>query len=121
MAKSERQINLEHFQNLVAVAYADGKLDISEAELLAERAEDYGFPKEIVDEIIDKADNLEFIIPLNTEDREEQLADAVYMSMIDGNVDDKEYDLCMKIAEKLDFDKSYLDKIIAMTKKLWEA
>ena len=118
MAKSKKQIKLEHFQNLVAVAYADGNLDINEAELLAERAEEYGFPKTIIDEIIDNAENLEFIIPLNDEDREEQLIESVHMAMVDGDVHEEEYALCLKIAKKLDFNKSYLDKIIELTKGL---
>ncbi len=120
MEKSKKTIKLEHFQNLVAVAYADGCLDIDEAEFLAERAEEYGFPKKIVDEIIDNVENLEFIIPLNNEEKEEQLTDSVYMAMIDGEIHDREYDLCLKIAEKLDLDKDYLDEIIELTKKLWK-
>ena len=120
MGKSKKTIKLEHFQNLVAVAYADGHLDMGEAEFLAERAEEYGFSKEIVNEILDKAEKLEFIIPLNNEEREEQLTDSVYMAMIDGEIHDREYELCLKIAEKLDLDKDYLDEIIELTKKLWK-
>ncbi len=119
MEKSERRIRLEHFQNLVAVAYADGHLDKKEALFLAERAEDYGLLKSEVDETIDNAENLKFIIPQNDEEREAQLTDAVYIAMVDGNVDEKEYDLCLKIAEKLDFDNRYLDEIIELTGKLW--
>ena len=121
MAQSEKQIKVEHFQNLVAVAYADGHLDILEAQFLARRAEEYGIEKEIVDAIIDKAEKLEFVIPLNDEDREDQLTDAVYMGMIDGEVHEAEYNLCLKIAEKLDFDKFYLDDIIELTQKLWKS
>ena len=120
MKKSKKTIKLEHFQNLVAVAYADEKLDIEEAEFLAQRAEEYGFPKKIVDEIIDNVENLEFIIPLNNEEREEQLTDSVYIAMIDGKIHEREYELCLKIAKKLDLDKSYLDEIIELTKKLWK-
>lgn len=116
----DKQVKVEHFQNLVAVAYADGHLEKHEIEYIASRAEDYGIEKETVDSIIDKAENLEFIIPLNDEDREEQLTDSVYMAMIDGQVHEKEYSLCLKIAEKLDFDKHYLDEIIDLTAKLWK-
>ena len=105
MKKSKKTIKLEHFQNLVAVAYADEKLDIEEAEFLAQRAEEYGFPKKIVDEIIDNVENLEFIIPLNNEEREEQLTDSVYIAMIDGKIHEREYELCLKIAKKLDLEK----------------
>ena len=120
MNPTEKQIKTEHFQNIVAIAYADGHLDISEAKFLAERAEDYGIPKETVDKIIDNAEKLQFVIPMNNDEREEQLSDAVYMAMIDGNVDEKEYDLCLKIAKKLDLEKDYLDEVIDLTKRLWD-
>ena len=120
MSELEKQINIEHFQNIVAVAYADGHLDMQEAEFLAERAEDYGLEKKIVDEILDNAENLKFVIPMNQEDREEQLSDAVYMAMIDGDVHEKEYNLCLKIAEKLDLSREYLDDLISLIKKLWQ-
>ena len=119
MSLEDKKIEKEHFQNIVAIAYADGHLDAEESKFLAERAEDYGLSKEVVDEIIKNAENLKFLIPMNDEEREEQLSDAVYMAMVDGNVDEKEYDLCLKIAEKLDLTKDYLDDVIELTKKLW--
>jgi tellurite resistance protein len=120
MTQSDKKIQIEHFQNIVAVAFADGLLDDSEKSFLAERAEDYGLLKETVDNILKNVDNLEFIIPLNAEEREEQLSDAVYMAMINGNVEEREYDLCLKIAEKLDLDRKYLDEVIDLTKRLWD-
>lgn len=119
MSEKGRRIKLEHFQNLVAVAYADGHLELEEAKFLAQRAEDYGLSKTEVDETIDNAENLVFVIPQNEEDRETQLTDSVYIAMVDGKVDEREYSLCLKIAEKLDFDKRYLDEIIELTEKLW--
>jgi len=118
MEKSEKQIKKEHFQNLVAVALADGVLDDNELYVLTERAEEYGIEKAFINEVIKNAENLEFLIPLNDEDREEQLADAVHMAMVDGQVDDKEFQLCLKIAEKLDLDEDYLNYIIKLTKKM---
>ncbi len=121
MEQNEKLIKIEHFQNLVAVSFADGMLEPDELKFLASRAEDYGIDRAEADSIIESANNLEFIIPMNDEDREEQLADSVYMAMIDGNVHDREYNLCLKIAERLDFDREYLDDIIDLTKKLWKS
>ena len=115
-----KKIKKEHFINLVAVAYADGKYTEEELEFLSEKALDFGLNETDVKEIMNDADNLHFKIPLNDEDREDQLSDVVCMTMIDGHVDEKEYDLCLRIAEKLDFDKKYLDHIIELTAKLWK-
>ncbi len=116
----EKKIKLEHFANLVTVAYSDGYLEEHEKEFLSERAKAYGLPAEEVQKLFDMADELKFIIPQNDEEKEEQLSDAVYMAMIDGEVHEKEYELCLTIAEKLDFSKKDLDYVIELTKKLWK-
>lgn len=115
----QRRVKLEHFQNLIAVAFADGYLDESEKEFLSEKAEEFGLNQEEVQKIMSNVDNLEFLIPMNAIDKEDQLADVVFMSMIDGEVSGMEYELCLKISEKLDLGKNYLDHVIDLTRKLW--
>ncbi len=116
----DKKIKLEHFANLVAVAYSDGYLEKHEKQFLSERAEEYGLPANEVKKLFDMAAELKFVVPQNDEEKEEQLSDAVYMAMIDGTVHEKEYDLCLKIAQKLDFRKKDLDYVIELTKKLWK-
>lgn len=115
-----RKIKLEHFANLVAVAYSDNFLDDEEKAFLADRAAEYGIDKNETEKILEQANELQFVVPLNYEEREEQLADAVYMAMIDGDVHEKEYELCLSIAQKLNFKQKDLDQIIKLTKKLWK-
>ncbi len=114
----DKKIRLEHFANIVAVAASDGFISDEEFDLLKDRAIEYGLTERDVNEIIDKAESLEFIIPMNQVEREEQLSEAVLMSMIDGDIADKEYALCLKIADKLGFDEKYLNHIINLSKKL---
>ncbi len=116
----EKKIKFEHFHNLIAVAHADGYLDQSEIDFLLEKAEEIGLPLDKVNELMDKTDDLEFIIPLNTEDSENQLADAVFMMMIDGEINEKEYNICLQMAERLGLSRSYLDHVVELTKKLWK-
>ena len=116
----DKKIKLEHFANLVAVAFSDGYLDDHEKEFLKERALNYGLPEDEVKKLFDMAADLVFIVPQNDEEKEEQLSDAVYMAMIDGEVHEKEYELCLTIAEKLDFRKKDLDYVIDLTRKLWK-
>ena len=116
----DKKIKLEHFANLVAVAFSDGYLEEHEKEFLQERALDYGLPEDEVKKLFDMAAELVFVVPQNDEEKEEQLSDAVYMAMIDGEVHEKEYELCLTIAEKLDFRKKDLDYVIDLTRKLWK-
>ena len=118
--KKDKSIKKEHFSNLVAVAYSDEILNEDEKLFLEERAIDYGLTKDEVQSIISQADKLKFMVPLNSEEKEEQLADIVYMTMIDGEVHEKEYELCLTIAKRLDFKQKDLDHIIELTKKLWK-
>jgi uncharacterized tellurite resistance protein B-like protein len=115
-----RNIKLEHFSNLVSVAYADGHFEVEEKEFLEDRATELGLPAEDVARIMKNPESLDFIIPDTIDDREEQLADVVFMSMVDGDIEQKEYDLCLNIAERLELKKSDLDEVIALTRRLWK-
>ncbi len=115
-----KKIKLEHFANIVAVAASDGKINNEELDLLKERALEYGLSKEEISNMINSAEDLDFIIPMNTLEKEEQLSEAVLMSMIDGKIDKHEYNICLRIAEKLGFNEKYLNHIIKLSQKLSE-
>lgn len=110
----------DHFQNIIVIAYADGYLEEQEKEFLAERAIEFGLPYEAVENILQNARDLEFIVPQDEEEKEEQLCDAVYMSMINGEVCPKEYALCLHLAERMDMSKIDVDRIIELISKLWK-
>ncbi len=119
MNKEKRTIKIEHFSNLVAVAMADGFLDKEEINFLKEKAEEVQIPEDKVKELIENADKLKFTVPLNSEEREEQLSDIVYMMLVDGNINENEYKLCLNIATKLGLTQKDLDHVVKLTKKLW--
>lgn len=116
-----REVKIEHFKNLIAVAYADGILDEEEKKVIHERAVELGLNEAEVSAIIAQANDLSFIVPLNHEEKEDQLADIIYMSMIDGKVHPKEYSLCKNIAKKLDLNTRDVDHVIKLTSELWKA
>ncbi|MEO1049207.1 MAG: hypothetical protein AAFX87_01185 [Bacteroidota bacterium] len=118
--ENNRFVTLDHFKNLVAVAVVDGFLDDDEKVFLEERAEELGLPHDQVHSVIENADKLEFVPPETEEDKDEQLADVVYMSMVDGEIEDKEYDLCLHVAERMGMQKSDLDHVISLTRRLWD-
>lgn len=116
---NDQNIRIQHFKNLVAIASADGVMDADEKDFLIEKAEELGIPKEEVDEIMNNLDGLEFEVPQDMEDKEDQLADIVFMAMIDGEIHDTEYNLCLKIADKLGLKKEDVDEVINLTRRLW--
>jgi tellurite resistance protein len=114
----KRAVKAEHFANLVAIAYADNFLDEDEKKFLSERAEDIGLNTDEVKSMLTNAEELKIIVPLNQDEIEEQIADIVYMIMVDGEIHEKEYKLCLDIAQKLDYSKTDLDYMIDLTRKL---
>ncbi|MFP4088703.1 MAG: hypothetical protein ACLFUB_09115 [Cyclobacteriaceae bacterium] len=115
----ERKIKLEHFKNLVAVAAADGYLNFREREFLADRAEETGLSAEEIDAMLLEADKLQYMVPFNQVEREEQLNDAIFMSIIDGEIAEQEYKLCLSIAERLGLDKELVDAMVDEIQRIW--
>ena len=114
-----RKVKLEHFVNLVAIAAADGYLDAREREFLAERAEENGMKAAEFDSIISDADKLQFVVPLNQIECEDQLNDAIFMSMVDGDISEQEYNLCVGLANRLGIDQQEVDDVVEGIRKIW--
>ncbi|WKN33730.1 hypothetical protein PZB74_10375 [Porifericola rhodea] len=115
----ERKIKLEHFKNLIAVAAADGYLNFREREFLTERAEEFGLDANEVDRLLLDAHKLQYMVPFNQIEREEQLNDVIFMSIIDGEIAEPEYQLCISIAERLGLEKSLVENMVAEVQKIW--
>lgn len=113
------KVKLEHFKNLVAVAAADGYLNSREREFLADRAQELGLSEKEVKDILADGDQLQYLIPLNTEEVEDQISEAVFMSIIDGEIADQEYKLCLSLAERLGVESVYVDQMVSAVKAMW--
>ena len=118
MAESNKNIKIEHFENLVAMAAADGHMDDDEKEFLAEKAEEFGLDPDEIAKILSNPNELKFTMPASQDEKEEQLSDAVFMAMIDGEIHEKEYAMCINFANKLGLSQKDVDEIIALAKKL---
>jgi len=112
------RINIDHFKNLVAVSFSDGELEAPELAFMRSRAEEMGLAKDKVEELFKNAHNLEFVPPETEEEREELLGDVVYLAMVDGEIEPPEYQLCLKVAKKLEMDQEDLDMLIKLANKL---
>lgn len=112
-------IKIEHYKNLVAIAAADGYLNSREREYLSDKAQELGLDEKEVKEIIAEADTLQYIVPLNSEDGEDQLNEAIFMSIIDGDIAEQEYQLCLTLADRLGIEKKYLDETVDAVKLMW--
>ncbi|QSE98878.1 tellurite resistance TerB family protein [Fulvivirga lutea] len=93
-----------HLKNLVVLAYSDGVFEESELHNLRNAAKELGVPIEQLDKWIADADNIVLTLPEDNAEREKQLISMIKMSTADGYFSQDEYDLCLRIAEKLGYD-----------------
>ncbi len=95
--------HINHLKNLVVLAYSDGVFEEEELRNLRNAARELGVSQEQMDEWISDADKIVLSMPENDAEREKQLISMIRMATSDGYFSQDEYDLCLRIAEKLGY------------------
>ena len=112
---------IQKFCNLIIVAVSDNILTHDEVKFLMEKAKSLKIPYLKANQLIMNIDQLEFTIPKSQLDKEEELAEIVHLSLIDGELHDSEYQYCLKLAKKIGFTERELQQSIKIAKKLCSA
>jgi uncharacterized tellurite resistance protein B-like protein len=99
---SQKQVK-SHFENLIAVAMADGQLDDSEYEFLLRVGEKFYTTEEEIKKMLDKPQHYVFHAPARREERLELLKDLVAMLLVDGKILEAEINMCKKFAIALHY------------------
>jgi uncharacterized tellurite resistance protein B-like protein len=107
-----QQKKLSFFQNLVLVAAADGVLDKSEGEFLLQIGRKLGLTAEEVMPIADNLSVLSFVVASEGMQRTLELQTLVQMMLQDGQIDPREYGLCMEYANRIGYSKDILDDMV---------
>ncbi|MDP5169044.1 MAG: hypothetical protein NWR72_02275 [Bacteroidia bacterium] len=108
----ERLANRAILHNLYLVAKADGEITEAQMDLLLEVAYNLGLAQEDISLVLDHKLPDAFDIP---EDKNEQwfsLKNLVFMMILDGEIGDSEYDLCLKYAEAINMGEAEIEDII---------
>ena len=108
-----QQKKLSFFQNLVLIAAADGVLDKSEGEFLLQIGKKLGLTSEDVQPIADNLDVLSFVVASEGMQRTLELQTLVQMMLQDGQIDPREYGLCMEYANRIGYSKDILDDMVS--------
>jgi uncharacterized tellurite resistance protein B-like protein len=113
-----KELTLEYFHSLVAIALADGILKPEEEEFFKAKAEEFGFEMQSVEDMFQQSIE-ELVGQINYDaDDVDFVTDLVAMSMVDGELHEKEYELCIKLVEKKGFSKADVDNTIQWLQKL---
>jgi uncharacterized tellurite resistance protein B-like protein len=107
------QKKLAFFQNLVLIAAADGQLSKDEGNFLLQIGTKLGLKAEEVMPIADNLGVLSFIVPAEGLQRTLELQTLVQMMLQDGDIDAREYGLCMEYANRIGYSKSILDDMVS--------
>jgi uncharacterized tellurite resistance protein B-like protein len=117
--KSKNKLNKEYFNSLVAMAMADGKLMEEEIEFFNLKATELGFPITSIEEMISSNTDDVNGDELTKIDDVDFLTDIVAMAMIDGKLHEKEYKLCVSMAERRSFSQKDVDDTIKQLKEFF--
>lgn len=110
--QQERLHHLGIFQNLYLIAEADGRIEPQEQQLLLEVARNLGLSQRDIDHVIESKGPLDFVIPDDPEEGYYSLKNLVYMMVVDGVVDQREYDLCVDFATRIGLGEDAVETII---------
>ena len=105
-------IRRSHVKDLVTVAMADGRLDDDEWNLLLDIAKHLGMEEEEIKNIKNGFEKVEFVAPKKYEDKVQQIRDLVAIMTIDREINQKELELCKRIALRLNVLPQLVDEII---------
>jgi hypothetical protein len=109
---SEVKSKKSHLKNLYQIAMADGNLDNREFDFLLNVANKLYLNPSVVQNVIQFPEDIFFYIPLNNNEKIDQIYDCVMMALVDGNLNENEIATCKLISVKFGFRPIIVDKII---------
>ena len=113
-------IKFLHLKNLITIALADGVLDPMEKEFIIEKATMLGLEEKELTQLYQEALQFKKKIIQTTINKEEQLADAVLMAVLDGHLHENEQEILHELGNTLGFSREYVDEVIEKSFKLWK-
>ena len=111
---------LSHLKNLMIIAFADGVLDPMEKEFIIEKASLLGIEQKELKDLFKEALKFNQKIVQTSVKKEEQMADAILMAVLDGHLHENEQIILHEMGTALGFSKEYVDEIIQKSFKYWE-
>lgn len=96
-SKSQRA-KLSHLKNVIGVMLADGEIKESEVASIATILVREGLTPDDFDRIMADPSSVNFVMPRTEEDKIQYLRDMVTLMIIDGDIDQKEMNLCVATA-----------------------
>lgn len=109
---AELKSKKSHIRNMYAIALCDGKLHNNEFDFILHTGINKLFlDGNTVQEIINSSEDISFHIPSTHNEKISHLEDYVRISMIDGEINQKEIAVCKRLATSYGFRPVVIDKM----------
>lgn len=108
-----------HLSNLIVIAMADGVLNDLEKEFISEKAALMDISRDELNELFNKAEDLKISASTDAKTKEEQLADAMLMVVIDGKIHENETACLRELGRILNFSEDHIERILQKSYYLW--
>ncbi|WP_187261979.1 hypothetical protein [Pontibacter beigongshangensis] len=112
-----RQKKLAFFQNIVLLAIADRHVDEQESDFLVTIGDQLGLTEKDTQPITDNLSVLSFIMPEDGMQKTMELQTLVLMMLQDGELEEREYNLCLEYTRRIGYSKEILDDLITQLTK----
>lgn len=104
----------EHFNHLIQMALADGKIEDAELKMLHRIGSKMGLTTPEIDNLLETSKNSAYIPPYELSKRFAQLYDIIKMVYADGQIDNNEMRLATGLALKSGFTEQELPVLLAL-------
>lgn len=104
----------EHFNHLIQMALADGKIEDAELKMLHRIGSKMGLTTPEIDNLLETSKNSAYIPPYELSKRFAQLYDIIKMVYADGQIDNNEMRLATGLALKSGFTEQELPVLLAV-------
>jgi len=104
----------EHFNHLIQMALADGKIEDAELKMLHRIGSKMGLTTPEIDNLLEASKNSAYIPPYELSKRFAQLYDIIKMVYADGQIDNNEMRLATGLALKSGFTEQELPILLAL-------
>lgn len=112
-----KEKKLAFFQNLILVAVADRNVDVKESDFLLAVGNQLNLSQEDTRIMTDNLSSLSFIIPEDGRQKTIELQAMVMMLLQDGEIEEREYALCLEYARRIGYSKEILDDFVTQLGK----
>ncbi len=101
-----------HLKNLLELAMSDGQFDDIEAEYLLSLAQRFNISENELKRLKENAETIEYNPPVNEREKFDHLHQLVRMMMMDGEIHDREMEICKVLAGRLGLKSELVDDFI---------